>query len=80
MTEPDAVADVGATLAGIFQRHPVADLTLPLDETLPSTWPGHMPYRATVWNWFADRPDDPQPPESGPRRTPPRRRSRRGSR
>jgi isatin hydrolase len=61
LTEPDAVADVGATLAGIFQRHPVADLTLPLDETLPSTWPGHMPYRATVWNWFADRPDDPQP-------------------
>ena len=61
MTEPDAVTEVGATLAGIFQRHPVADLTLPLDETLPSTWPGHMPYRATVWSWFADRPDDPQP-------------------
>jgi isatin hydrolase len=58
---PDAVPDVGTTLAGLFQRHRVVDLTLPLDETLPCTWPGHMPYRATVWSWFADRPDDPQP-------------------
>ena len=55
------VTDVGALLAGVFQRCQVADLTLPLDETLPATWPGHMPYRATVWTWFADRPDDPQP-------------------
>lgn len=61
MGEPDAGSDVGALLAGLFQRHPVADLTLLLDETLPGTWPGHMPYRATVWTWFADRPDDPQP-------------------
>ena len=61
MTESDAVPDVGTVLAGLFRHHQVADLTLPLDETLPCTWPGHMPYRATVWTWFADRPDDPQP-------------------
>jgi isatin hydrolase len=61
MTTADAVPDVGTVLAGLFQRHQVADLTLPLDETLPCTWPGHMPFRATVWTWFADRPDDPQP-------------------
>ena len=67
MAEPETVADVGALLAGVFQRCQVADLTLPLDETLPATWPGHMPYRATVWTWFADRPDDPQPvhPQNG---------------
>jgi hypothetical protein len=42
-------------------------LTLPLGETLPCTWPGHMPYRATVWTWFDHRPDDPQPvhPQTG---------------
>lgn len=56
MTETTAHPDVGTLLADIFQSHDVADLTLPLDETLPCTWPGHMPYRATVWTWFADRP------------------------
>ena len=61
MDEPIAVRDVGALLSEVFRVHEVADLTVPLDETLPCTWPGHMPYRATVWTWFADRPDDPQP-------------------
>lgn len=53
--------DVGQVLADVLRRHPVVDLTLPLAEQLPSTWPGHMPFRATVWTWFADRPGDPQP-------------------
>jgi isatin hydrolase len=49
------------TLSEIITADRVVDLTLPLDETLPCSWPGHMPYRATVWTWFTDRPDDPQP-------------------
>jgi isatin hydrolase len=61
MTESSAQPDVGALLADVFRRHRVADLTLLLDETMPSTWPGHMPYRATVWSWFAERAADPQP-------------------
>lgn len=62
-----ANADVAAALTAIFATHEVVDLSLPLDETLPCTWPGHMPYRATVWTWFAHRPDDPQPvhPQTG---------------
>jgi hypothetical protein len=48
-------------LAGLLASHPVADLALPLADTLPSTWPGHMPFRATVWSWFAARPDAAQP-------------------
>jgi kynurenine formamidase len=63
---PAAQQDVGALLTDVFRRHQVADLTLPLDETLPCTWPGHMPYRATVWTWFADRRDDPQPVHEQP--------------
>src|SRR5207247_1280249 len=27
-----------------------------LAATLPCTWPGHMPFRATVWSWFTARP------------------------
>jgi hypothetical protein len=52
--------DVGALLAGLLARHSVVDLTLPLADTLPCTWPGHMPFRATVWSWFAARPADDQ--------------------
>jgi kynurenine formamidase len=66
LTELAAQQDVGALLDGVFRSHQVADLTLPLDETLPCTWPGHMPYRATVWTWFDDRPGDPQPVHSQP--------------
>ncbi|HEU5267937.1 MAG TPA: cyclase family protein [Jatrophihabitans sp.] len=56
---------VGARLAEIFTPAQVIDLTVPLDETLPCTWPGHMPFRATVSTWFTDRPDDPQPVHAG---------------
>ena len=66
MNQP-ASEDVGHLIASLLDRHPVVDLTLPLAETLPSTWPGHMPFRATVWTWFADRTGDPQPvhPQTG---------------
>lgn len=49
------------TLSSLFNEERVVDLSLPLAEPLPCTWPGHMPFRATVWSWFEDRPDDPQP-------------------
>ena len=54
-------------LTDLLTSHRVVDLSLPLDERLPCTWPGHMPYRATVWTWFDDRPYDPQPvhPKTG---------------
>lgn len=60
-------SDLASQLTEIFTTNRVVDLTLPLDETLPCAWPLHMPYRATVWTWFADRPDDPQPvhPKTG---------------
>lgn len=48
-------------LSDIFVEGRVVDLTLPLAEPLPCTWPGHMPFRATVWTWFEDRPAEPQP-------------------
>ena len=44
-----AAGDAGVLLAGIMRRHQVVDLTLPLDETLPCTWPV-TPYRAAVWS------------------------------
>jgi isatin hydrolase len=53
--------NVGALLAGIIASHRVVDLSLTLAEDMPCTWPGHMPFRATVWSWFASRPSDPQP-------------------
>jgi kynurenine formamidase len=56
--------DVGHLLASLFASHQVVDLTLPLAEELPCTWPGHMPFRATVWTWFDHRPADPQPVHS----------------
>jgi kynurenine formamidase len=30
------------------------DLSLPLAEDLPCSWPGNVPYRHTVFNWFVD--------------------------
>lgn len=59
--------DVGRLLARVFAERAAVDLTLPLAEDLPCTWPGHMPFRATVWTWFAERPADPQPvrPQTG---------------
>lgn len=61
MTTPPDVKTTTEALSGLLTERRVVDLTLPLDETSPCTWPGHMPYRATVWTWFTDRPDDPQP-------------------
>lgn len=66
VTREDAVSDraggdVGRLLADVFAEHQVVDLSLPVAEHLPCTWPTHMPFRATVWTWFADRPADPQP-------------------
>lgn len=63
--EPKANQDVAAALAAIFTTDRVVDLTLPVAEELPCTWPGHMPFRATVWRWFAHRPHDPQPVHPG---------------
>jgi kynurenine formamidase len=59
--------DPGHQLSELLAGHETVDLTLPLAEQLPGTWPGHMPFRATVWTWFADRPGDPQPvrPQTG---------------
>lgn len=54
-----ASRDVAQVLAEVMTADPVVDLRLPLDETLPCAWAGHMPYRATVWSWFSDRPDAP---------------------
>src|SRR4051812_7683821 len=28
------------------------DLSQPLAEDLPTTWPGHMPYQHKLWNWY----------------------------
>jgi kynurenine formamidase len=55
------MSEPAEALAEFFTDDRVVDLTLALDETLPCTWPGHMPFQATVWTWFADRSDDPQP-------------------
>lgn len=60
----DARSDAGDdldVLARLLVEDRIVDLTLPLAEQLPCTWPGHMPFRATVWTWFEDRPHDPQP-------------------
>lgn len=54
----------GTMISELIAAATVVDLTAPLAETLPCTWPGHMPFRATVSAWFADRPDDPQPVHS----------------
>jgi kynurenine formamidase len=66
-TDHASVGDVGRELTDLLAGHAVIELTLPLAEHLPGTWPGHMPFRATVWTWFADRPGDPQPvrPQTG---------------
>jgi hypothetical protein len=62
-----SVGDVGRELTDRLAGHEVIEVTLSLAEHLPGTWPGHMPCRATVWTWFADRPGDLQPvrPKTG---------------
>jgi kynurenine formamidase len=39
----------------------VVDLSLPLGEDLPCSWPGAVPYRHTVYEWFEDREGEPGP-------------------
>ena len=58
-------SDIGGQLTALLAEARVIDLTAALDETLPCTWPGHMPFRATVSTWFTERPDDPQPVHDG---------------
>ena len=33
----------------------LVDLSLPLAEDLPCSWPGSVPYQHKVLNWFEDR-------------------------
>ncbi len=42
-------ADVASQLSAILAGHQVVDLSLPLAEELPCTWPGRMPFRC----WLA---------------------------
>jgi kynurenine formamidase len=37
--------------------HRVVDLSLELAESLPCSWPGGVPYRHTIFEWFADDAD-----------------------
>ncbi|MDR1823954.1 MAG: cyclase family protein [Bifidobacteriaceae bacterium] len=46
----------------------VADLSLTIAESLPCSWPGHMPYQHRIHNWFVDQPglpDELVSPEGG---------------
>ena len=36
----------------MFDNYQVIDLTLTLDEQLPCSWPGHMPFQRKTWNWY----------------------------
>lgn len=36
------------------------DLTLPIDERLPSTFPPHVPFVRRTWNWFRDEDHGPE--------------------
>ena len=38
----------------MFTDHDLVDLTLTLDERLPTTWPPHVPFLRHIWNWFED--------------------------
>src|SRR5690349_14403430 len=52
------VTSASATdLAAAFREDRIVDLSLPLAEDLPCTWPGHMPYQHKTFSWFAQRRD-----------------------
>jgi kynurenine formamidase len=36
----------------------LVDLSLPLAESLPCSWPGYVPYRHTLFEWFEERETD----------------------
>lgn len=38
----------------MFSTRIALDLTLLIDERLPSTWPGHVPFVRRTWNWYEE--------------------------
>ena len=54
-----------AATVSSFENQELIDLTLVLAEDLPCWWPAHMPYQQKTFNYFADRPQDPQPLHAG---------------
>jgi len=63
MTESNSTLQ--SVLAG-FQNGTIVDLTVTLSESLPGSWPGHMPYQRKLFNYFRDNPDN-TPPLQGSR-------------
>ncbi|MGB2711733.1 MAG: cyclase family protein [Conexibacter sp.] len=51
-------------MTGFDDGDEIIDLSLTLSESLPGTWPGHMPLAHHNWSWFAE---DPAP--KGPMRS-----------
>lgn len=49
------------TAFDLLGRIKLIDLSLELAEELPTSWPGHMPFRHQIGNWFERRRDLPQP-------------------
>jgi len=50
-----------AALLGLVKSGKVVDLSVPLAEDLPSTWPTHMPFQRKLFNYFKDQPALGQP-------------------
>src|SRR5258708_583480 len=50
-----------AALLGLVKSGKVIDLSVPLAEDLPSTWPTHMPFQRKLFNYFKDQPALGQP-------------------
>lgn len=50
-----------AALARAMAACEVIDLTVTLAENLPGAWPTHVPFQRKIYNWYANKPDDPQP-------------------
>lgn len=38
----------------IAEQRTIVDLSLLIDESMPSYWPTHMPFQRHVWNWYSD--------------------------
>jgi isatin hydrolase len=38
----------------VIPGYEIVDLSLPLAENLPCSWPGAIPYQHTIFNWFAE--------------------------
>ena len=50
-----------ATLLGLVKSGKVIDLSVPLAEDLPGSWPTHMPFQRKLFNYFKDQPALGQP-------------------